>query len=108
MQSMQNHIRPKIFEYYRFIHWVGLIIPNDQFYLKLTTRLMTKWFKKSTYKTLDKDRKLSIVISWTDKTSLNKFWPCILNYATDLQDKLDQPYIKVIRDGDEILVRRWR
>lgn len=105
---MQIHIGPKTFEYYLFIHWVGLVIPNDQFYIKLTTRFMAEWFKKSTYKTLDQEKKLSLVISRTDQISLNKFWPCILNYATDLQYKLDQPYIKVIRDGDEILVRHWR
>jgi hypothetical protein len=43
-----------------------------------------------------------------DTESLNQYWDSVLEYATNLQRRLNQPYIKVFRDGDLILVRSWQ
>lgn len=99
-------------------HWVAVIVPNSPLYLKLTLCHMNQWFTVTEYREyghnsgnskLDAEIKvIGVAIAWMDTESLNQYWDSVLEYATNLQRRLNQPYIKVFRDGDLILVRSWQ
>jgi len=100
-----------------FPHWIAIIIPNSQFYVKQTVRRMTELFTASTYGQItgtytnehqEVEEEINwLVISWCDEESLNEHWQTILDHATDLQQSLNQECIAVIRDGSLVLVRQW-
>ncbi|MCF3607667.1 hypothetical protein L2E81_14105 [Planktothrix agardhii 1033] len=99
-------------------HWIAVLIPDSQFYLKPTWRYLNQYFSETAYLEMGqtyacvnkevKTRVIGIAIAWMDTESLNQHWDSTLKYATNLQRTLNQPYIKVFRDGDLILARSWQ
>jgi hypothetical protein len=98
-------------------HWIAVIIPDSQFHLKPTWQHLNQYFSETAYLEMGqtyacvnkevKTRVIGIAIAWMDTESLNQHWGSVLKYATNLQRTLNQPYIKVFRDGDLILTRSW-
>lgn len=99
-------------------HWIAVLIPDSQFHLKPTWQYLNQYFSETAYLEMGQTYAcvnqgvettvIGIAIAWMDTESLNQHWGGVLEYATNLQRRLNQPYIKVFRDGDLILVRSWQ
>ena len=100
-----------------FSDWLAIIVPDSQFYVKLTVRRMTELFSAATYgqvtgtytnQAKEVEEEINwLVISWCNAESLNEHWQAVLEYATHLQQALKQECIGVIRNGSLVLVRHW-
>ncbi|MGA9377386.1 MAG: hypothetical protein WBV73_01175 [Phormidium sp.] len=100
-----------------FSDWLAIIVPDSQFYVKLTVRRMKELFSvvnsrqvTRTYTNQAKEIEEEInwlIISWCNAECLNEHWQTVLEYATHLQQALNQECIGVIRNGSLVLVRRW-
>ncbi|MGA8893761.1 MAG: hypothetical protein WB539_00485 [Planktothrix agardhii] len=99
-------------------HWIAVIIPDSQFHLKPTWRYLNQYFSETVYLEMGQTYAcvnqgvettvIGVAIAWMDTEALNQHWNSVLEYATNLQRTLNQPYIKVFRDGDLILACSWQ